>query len=320
MNPNVDRSRRRGPWKPAAETLETRQVLSGGAGNTIAIMTRQLIEPGKPATVQFTVNPSSFTVPRGKLSLGVDVVPTSTSQAKPVFASVSDSQGKPVNHKTYGSPRPITSGGQPITPAHVIQVNLGSARGRKPAPAGPRSFNIAVQGKDNSTGAFLTGFYLIGDADGDGTVDRKDLGTIRKALNAKADDTKYQFDADANRDGRINSTDMMLAQKNLGAKTTIMPLITADLDAASDTGTADRITAIQNVTLTGVASTGAQITYTEVNGKTPNVTATADTTGRYTITVPLATGSNTFRVTSSDSFGQSISGTIAPITYKPPTT
>jgi hypothetical protein len=319
MTSNENRPRRRISCVPLAEALETRQVLTGGAGNTIAIMTGQIVDPAKPATLEFTIDPESFTLARGRVSLGIDVVPASNSPASPVIASITEGQGKHVSHKTYASGRPVTSGGQPITPAHVVDLRVASPRARKTAPAGPRSYDLAIAGKNNTTGAFLAGFYLIGDADGNGKVDRKDLGVIRKALGAKAGDTKYNFDADANRDGRISATDMMLSQKNLGAKTTIMPLITADLAVESDTGTPDRVTAVQNVTLTGVASTGATITYREIDAKTPNSSATADATGKYSITIPLAEGTNTFHVTSADSFGQTIAGTIAPITYKPPT-
>ncbi len=48
---------------------------------------------------------------------------------------------------------------------------------------------------------------------------------------------------------------------------------------------------------------------------------TADATGNYSIMVPLGNGSNTFKVTTSDAFGQSITGEISPVTWSanPPT-
>ena len=45
----------------------------------------------------------------------------------------------------------------------------------------------------------------------------------------------------------------------------------------------------------------------------PTTTTTADATGNYSITVPLANGTNTFRVMSQDGFGQVIQGTISPV-------
>src|SRR3954449_10383838 len=39
----------------------------------------------------------------------------------------------------------------------------------------------------------------------------------------------------------------------------------------------------------------------------------ADNSGNYSITVPLVPGTNTFQVSSSDAFGQKITGTIAPV-------
>ena len=44
---------------------------------------------------------------------------------------------------------------------------------------------------------------------------------------------------------------------------------------------------------------------------------TADATGNYSIIVPLVRGTNTFQVTSTDAFGQTIQGNLAPVTYNP---
>jgi hypothetical protein len=317
MKPNDSRPRRPVAFAPAAEGLETRQVLSAGAGNTIAILPGQISEAGKPVEVHFTVDPASFTIPRGRLALGLDVVPASSaSTVKPLIAAITDAQGRHVQHATYGSPRPVQLNGQDISPAHVMQLNFGRARRGAPAPAA-RPIVAHLLGADQNTGPILAGVYLIGDANGDGKVDRTDLDAIRKALGTTANDSGYAFDADANRDGRISAIDLKLAQMNLGAKSTILPLVTADLDPASDTGPADRITGVQNVKLTGIASAGATITYTETSGKTPTVTTTADADGHYSVTIPLAVGENVFKVTSTDALAQTISGTIAPITYKP---
>ena len=67
----------------------------------------------------------------------------------------------------------------------------------------------------------------------------------------------------------------------------------------------------------GNATPGATITFLDqATGVTTTTTAAAKT-GTYSITVPLATGSNTFTVTTKDAFGQSITGAITPVVYSP---
>lgn len=317
MKPNQSH-KRRSRWSPRSEQLESRQVLSAGAGNTIAIMPEKIEAADQPAVLQFQLDPANFQAPRGgQILLGIDVVPTSSSQVKPVVSKVETSAGKAVPTSTYRMSKPIKINGQTLTPAVVARLAL-AARGRvQPAAQTPRSFKVTVQGANKATGEFLAGYYLIGDVDGNGRVERKDLDLVRKAMNAKATDTNYVFDADSNRDGQVTRTDLMLAQRNLGARTSILPLITADLDPASDSGSADRITSIQTVKLSGVASAGATVVYTELANRIPEVSTVADETGKYQISIKLAEGTNQFQVKSTDSFGQTIQGTIAAITYKP---
>ena len=65
---------------------------------------------------------------------------------------------------------------------------------------------------------------------------------------------------------------------------------------------------------TGTVTPGATVTFTETTQKTAPVSTTADDAGNYSIMVPLATGVNSFRVTTHDAFGQTISGGIEPVT------
>jgi hypothetical protein len=305
----TDPTQRRRGFRPGAESLETRQVLSAGAGNTIAIMPDAIKAPGLVQKVDFKVGTDSFTATRGRsVLLGIDVVPTSTSTADPVVAAIRDSTGAKVKASTYATSKPIVYNGKTITPASIASFPLG-----RRGAAAPRQFQVHVAGANNTVGSFLTGFYLVGDVNGDGKVQNKDVALVRKALNSKVGDTNYVFDADANRDGRITSQDLKLAQQNLGIRTTILPLVTADLDPASDSGAQDRITNKPTVRLTGVASANATVSYKEMDNKTAPVQVQADATGRYTVEVALAPGANKFQVTSEDAFGQAISGTIAPI-------
>ena len=190
-------------------------------------------------------------------------------------------------------------------------MNVQLGRGQKSS-----SYTVSVKDKASTTGNFLSGFYLPGDANGDLKVDKTDLAAIKSLMGVKVGDTKYSFNADSNRNGIIDNADMKLSQGNQGVAVKVTPMITARLDPASDTGTADRITDVRSVKFQGVATPGSTVTYTEVDSKTPPVSTQADATGNYTVTASLADGSNLFRVNATDAFGQTISGLLAPVTYQ----
>ena len=62
-----------------------------------------------------------------------------------------------------------------------------------------------------------------GDVAGTGTVTNADITTIKKMHGDAATNSSYNFDADVNRDGVINSQDVKLAKQNLGASTQGQP-------------------------------------------------------------------------------------------------
>ncbi|MBV8310972.1 MAG: hypothetical protein JO344_11335, partial [Planctomycetaceae bacterium] len=148
-----------------------------------------------------------------------------------------------------------------------------------------------------------------------GTVTQADLQTIKSDLGVTASSSNYNFDADVLRDGIISPADLAFASMNLGASTKISPIISVNLNPATDGPLNDRITNFKTVNFTGMVTPGATVTFTEINNNSPSATTTADASGNYSIMVPLVKGSNTFAVTTQDAFGQSISGQIAPLTY-----
>ncbi len=244
------------------------------------------------------------------------MAPASNSSIQPLISSVTNPHGNLVDQAFHSIYNPHLSRG-------AVAAGAGSSAviapvGFRPHQANvPSDYQVKVSAENNTSGNLLVGFYLPGDANGDGKVTIQDLQLIRSEMGAVAGDSRYSFDADTNRDGRIGKIDLAIARQNLGVSTTIKPLITSNLDPASDSGAQDRVTAIRDAHFTGTASAGAKITYHEINNKTPDVTTTADAQGNYSITVPLGNGLNQFQVTSTDTFGQTISGQIAGVTYNP---
>jgi hypothetical protein len=328
---NSDR-RRRHRAVLSHEALEDRSLLSGSMGSTFAVIPGTITSPGQTVTIPFTINSQNFTRPAGRLILGVDIVGDSSTSLKPQVSSVivTNATGPAAHPRVTRAlydpsvTRNNTSLGKQ-TSAVLVQFNPPKGQTSKGDTTNPiinttnATINgeVVVQGMQNTTGKFLVGFYLPGDVDGSGAVNAADVQAVRSALGSTASDTHYKFDADANRDGRITSADLRTAMKNEGISTTILPTISSNLDPASVTAFSNRVSSNPQVHFTGSATALATVTYTNANDAKDTATTTADANGNYSLMVPLDVGSDTFQVTTHDSFGQSIKGTIAPVTYQP---
>ena len=298
-----------------AEGLETRALLTAGAGNNFAIVNASVTAANVSSSIPFTVTPNLFTRPNGRITIGVDVAQKSASTVKPLIYKITDSTGHAVSfQRAVYNPH--------IQRAQILNGNittsvLANIRVPRTMLAQSQTYTVHVTGEDNTTGAFLVGFYLPGDASGKGVVDSSSIKAVKAAMNTSVGDAKYNFAADANRDGVINRADLSITQRNLGAGTTITPVISANLDPATDTGLPDRITKLHDVTFNGTATPGATITYSDMASKVPTVTTTANAAGNYALKVHLADGANQFKVSAADAFGQSISGQIDTVTSSP---
>lgn len=295
--------------------LERREV-PASMGNTFAILPGEVTKAGELSTINVKIDKNLFTLPKGKATFGVAVAATSGGVVSPAITKVVNQSNKSVGLASTPSSRKISAAVTTNMPPKPVLFTAQFGRA-----GAASSYTVSVKDSKNGTGNYLSGFYLAGDANGDLKVQKADVDLIKGAIGSKTGDAKYNFNIDSNRDGVIDNSDLKLAQQNLGVVVRVNPVITARLDPASDTGASDRITDQRNVNFQGVATPGSTLTYTEVDGKVAAVSAKADASGNYTITVGLADGNNLFRVTSSDPFGQSISGILSPVTYRtdPPT-
>src|SRR5271157_1459319 len=301
------------------ELLEDRQLLSAGEGSTFAIMSGTVATAKQVSSVQFKINPSDFTPARnGKILLGIDVAADPSTTIQPEIVSVKNARGQIAGgliHSAYT--RQIIQAKKLTDPlSSAVMISLPVPKAGQP----PAVYTVQVRAANNTTGDYLLGFYLPGDVAGTGTVTTADLQTIKSDIGVTASSSNYSFDANVTRNGRISPADLAFAAMNLGASTKISPVISVNLNPANDPSN-DRITSNTTVNFTGTVTPGAKVTFTEINNNSPGATTTADASGNYSIMVPLGNGSNTFNVATTDAFGQSISGQIAPVTYStnPPT-
>jgi Dockerin type I domain len=289
--------------RPDAELLEGRELLTGGAGSNFALVQSSIPTVNGSAQVNFAVNPANFKLPKGSFSLGIDVAALTGSSVQPAIVSITGPDGKVVS-QTIHSNLAVGSGA-----ASAVIVPVAFAAGNQPA-----NYKVTVTAQNDSKGSFLVGFYLPGDADGDGSVTKTDLKAIRSEMGASSSSNKYTFDADVNRDGRVSMVDYTLAQHNSGVSTTVTPVVTSTIAPAPNTDTINRVTNLNTATFTGTATPGASITYAETTPVASAVSTTADAAGKYSITVPLGPGANQFLVNVNDTFDQTIAGKISAVT------
>ena len=294
--------------------------LECGNGQHVRDHAGSVTTAGQSSSVQFKLDPSQFTPGHGgKIVLGIDVAADPNGTVKPEIVSVTNASGRvaaSVQHSVYTASiikaqKAAKKGITPVSSAVLITLPVPKAG------QAPGVYTVHVQGQGGSTGSYLVGFYLPGDVNGDGTVNTTDLQTMMSEFGStpQQSGTKYTFDADTNRDGRISLADLRVGSENLGASTKVVPVINVNLDPATDGPLHSRITNFNPVHFTGTATPGATVTFTEVNNNSPGATTTADSSGNFSIMVPLGNGSNTFSVSTTDSFGQTISGQISPVTY-----
>jgi hypothetical protein len=303
----------------APEVLEDRVVLSAGQGSTFAIMPGTISTPGTTTSVQFTMSSAMFATPKknGDILLGIDIAAastsaTTTSTLKPQIVSVKDAAGKSIKlQKSTYDPKVAKANKIGDTQTSAVLVDLKVPKGTATA-----NYTVQVEGLEGTTGTYLVGYYLPGDVAGTGQVTKADLKTIKQDKGMTAESANYNFDADVNRNGIINGQDEQLAKEDLGASTAVSPVVSVNLDPASNPEL-DGTTPYSSVVYEGNATPGATISFLDQTTGVTTTTTAAAQTGVYNITVPLATGSNTFSVTTMDAFGQSITGSITPVVYSP---
>ena len=320
------RAQRRRSLTP--ELLEDRMVLSAGQGSTFAIIPDAIQTAGKANSTSFTISPDLFkagSALHGKMLLGIDVtaitpagssgsnLPSTATAVKPEIVSVTSSSGQviPAQHTHYfGKIAKANHLGNTPTSASLFEVKVPTGS------QAPETYTVQVKGLMHSTGRYLLGFYLPGDTSGAGTVTQNDVTTVKSLLGDAATSSNYNFNADVNRNGIINNQDTRLVRQNLGASTQVSPVVSVNLDPNSDPAM-NRTTPYSSVHFAGKVTPGATVVFANQSNNNATTSTTADSTGAYSIMVPLVSGSNTFSVTTKDAFGQSITGSISPVVYSP---
>ena len=183
-----------------------------------------------------------------------------------------------------------------------------------------QTFVAHIANQSGSGGGLQVGFYLPGDANGDGTVTRKDLSLIKADMGSQFGQAKYSQDADVNRDGKINAHDLTLAKENLGVSTKVQPIFLAQLDPSVPVDPNTPVTTSPNYLVDGTATPGATITLESAQTGQQPVKTVADSTGKFQITGQFSSGLNELPIVMTDGFGQLETAVVPPVRYTPKAT
>ncbi len=311
--------------------LEPRLMLAAGskATNVVARFDGNIPVTGASQQVSIHINPADFTPTRtGDLILGfqmtaadgspldpssvvIDFAPLNTLSNHPVLVGLGS-----VGNSSTATAKPSAPPSLRMTPLYV-QPDLAGGRQSVAVFNLPYSnYTITLGGDRGTTGGWHLDVYLVGDLNGDHAVDRAtDSSLIRQAYGARAGQGGYKVEGDANLDGIIDSTDVALETRNIGAGTTsIAPLtLTAALNPNPPRQLLDGtpLTNQSSSGITGITVPGVKVQLDLHGGTTfADGTTTAAADGSYSFPITLVEGLNTFNVRATDRFGQSLQATL----------
>jgi hypothetical protein len=184
-----------------AERLECRIQLSATiSANSIGTVKGEVPAPGATSATEVTVDPKNLTHAKASTRFGVFVEPEPGSTLAPRIVAVEGADGTRLPIKQG---RPYVAGRASGEAAAFVRVS-------EPGP-----LTILVTGQHQTTGTYSVDTTLIGDVNGDGTVNQADLGAFAKTYETTPGNPAYNPAADFNQDGIVNQVDAQAMMINM---------------------------------------------------------------------------------------------------------
>ena len=279
------------PESPVLERLEERLLLDADPmGHAIARFSGVVDETGYGPQIHVELTPEDFAPTRiNATCIGLYVHASDGSALDPALVGVMNVQGQAVIPRYSTTDLPGVS--DSLT---LYELPYGE-------------YTLTVQGEGGSVGGYLLDVFLVGDADGDGDVDRTDTQAIYGIYGSREGDGRYLPEADANLDGMITSFDVAQHVRNIGVITPISVLsLTGALEPAPTATDEAGIPLTNDPSVSIVGSTAPGVTLdldTDQDGYDDGTT-TAAADGSYELALTLVEGLNQLQVRATDGFGQ----------------
>lgn len=177
----------------------------------------------------------------------------------------------------------------------------------------PGSFTYPVSsGWTNRTGTYHLALQLVGDVNGDYTVNRTDIKLLQTMIrNPSSVSSAVYAAADYDGSGSVTNRDLSLARQNLNTAAYVRPLNFASQVNAAVTPYANGNVRTSSVSLLVGGSPLASFVATNMSvSSSPEVGGSLPANGLTQTALPLQMGTNVLAVSLHDGFGQSLSTTL----------
>jgi hypothetical protein len=248
--------------RPRLETLEARLAMSlpptaNAFGltpplNTIGLSLGDATRPGSPAMTTVTIAPQNITRGKSSTEFGVFVQPYGSSGVVPQIVAV-EQDGKRLPLQRARSYDPAYAG-QPA------DQSVGFFETGKSGLV-----TILVSGQGSSSGEYTVETTLVGDVNGDGTVNLADEQAFAGTYAESAGEPDYSAAADYNQNGLINLYDALALERNMpplskpNSGWAVVNLAPQDEIHYSGPRNSGGITAKRIVTIDGVTTPGSLV-------------------------------------------------------------
>ena len=295
MSRNLSRGSR-----PELELLEARLQLSAAIpANSIGTSSGNVASPGEVTSTSVTVSPKNLTQGKSSTLFGIFVQPEPGSALAPRIVAVEGSNGQRLSLKQG---RPYVAGRDSGQAAAFVKVS-------QPGP-----LTILVTGQHHSTGSYESDTTLVGDVNGDGTVNLADLQPFADAYESVPGAPKYNLAADFNHDGIVNQVDAKALMQNMSPLTPAVPLqlimnlLPADQAHYAAPKNSGGSTFKKEITIEGHTMPGSIVLEDDSRGfyKWDGGAIATDSNGNFSVTETNTQGVNTYNFLVIDPFGRQL--------------
>lgn len=295
MSRNLSRGSR-----PELEWLEARLQPSAAIPvSSIGTSSGNVAAPGEVNATSVTVSSNNLTHGKSSTLFGIFVQPEPGSSLAPRIVAVEGSNGQRLSLKQG---RPYLAGRDNGQAAAFVKVS-------QPGP-----LTILVSGQHHSAGTYETDTTLVGDVNGDGTVNLADLQSFAGAYETVPGDPKYNLAADFNHDGIVNQVDAKALMENMSPLTPAVPLqlvmnlLPADQAQYAAPKNSGGSTFKKDITIEGHTMPGSIVLEDDSRGyyKWDGGAIATDANGNFSVTETNSQGVNTYNFLVIDPFGRQL--------------
>jgi hypothetical protein len=266
--------------------------------NAIDVSLGDATRPGSPASTTATISPLNVTQGKATTEFGVFVRPYGSSGIVPRIVGV-EQNGKTLPLQLARSYTPGQAGA--ATDQSVAYFETGQ----------PGTVTILVSGRGLSSGQYTVATTLVGDVNGDGTVNLADVEPFAKSYVESLGDKDYNPAADYNQNGIVNLYDALAMERNMTpltkpgggwAAVNLAPNDAANFAGSKNSGGR---TFHENVTIDGYTTPGSVVLVDSSGGLYTfgSQALATDANGFFSVPAKNTQGINNFQFKILDPFG-----------------